>query len=136
LRKLTVAGRKIIRRARVARCKRGVFRKDWIRAKVERETRRAGTRHEGKMGRKDIGCRRSLYRRRKRTTTDGIREWKSEQPRLKSERTTSEIYRKTIGLEVVKRATEMTTGLLKMRSWTLKRGKPPPKRKNLLAVLT
>jgi hypothetical protein len=42
----------------------------------------------------------------------------------KSERTTSEIYRKTIGLDIVKRASEMSTGLLKMRNWTLWRGRP------------
>jgi hypothetical protein len=107
------------------------------RKQVERWTRRAGTRQEGKIGRKDLGGRRPLYLRRKRTTTDGIREWISEQPRLKSERTTSEIYWKTIGLEAVKRATEMSTGLLKLRNWTLWRSRPPPKRKkNPLAVLT
>jgi hypothetical protein len=89
------------------------------------------------MGRKDLGCRRPLYLRRKRTTTDGIREWISEQPHLKSERTTSKIYRKTVGLEVVKRETEMSARLLKMRNWTLWRGRPPPKwKKSLLAVLT
>jgi hypothetical protein len=40
------------------------------------------------------------YLMKKRTsTTKGIKGWKSEQPLLKDERTTSEIYRKTIGLE-------------------------------------
>jgi hypothetical protein len=137
LRKLTVAGRKMICCARVARCKTGVIRKDWIRTKVERETRKAGTRHKGNMGRKELGCRWPLYLRRKRTTTDSIRQWISEQPRLKSKRTTSGIYRKTIGLEVVKQATEMSAGLLKMWNWTLWRGRPPPKwKKSLLAVLT
>jgi hypothetical protein len=73
---------------------------------------------------------------KKRRTRDGITEWKSEQPRLRSERTTSGTNRKTIELEVVKQATEMSTGLLKIRNRTLWRGRPPPKRKkNLLAVL-
>jgi hypothetical protein len=49
---------------------------------------------------------------------------------LKNERTTSEIYRKTIELEVVKRATEMSTGLLKMRNWTLWRKSEQPRLKN------
>jgi hypothetical protein len=75
LKKLTVAGRKMIRRARVEWRKRGVVRKNWIRAKVERGTRRVRTRQEGRMGRKDLGCRRPLYLRKKRTTTDGIRGW-------------------------------------------------------------
>jgi hypothetical protein len=38
-----------------------------------------------------------------------------EQVRLKSERTTSEIYRKTIGLGFVKRATGMSSGLLRVQ---------------------
>jgi hypothetical protein len=48
--------------------------------------------------------------------------------RRRNERTTSEIYRKIIRQEVVKRAPEMSTGLLKMRNWALWRGRPPPKR--------
>jgi hypothetical protein len=132
----SVAGRKMICRARVARFKRGIVRRNWIRAKVEQGTQIAGMCQKGEMGVKDLGCRRPLYLRRKRITTDGIREWKLEQPRLKSKRTTSGTYRKTIKLEVVKRVTEMSTGLLKMQNWTLWRGRPPPKqKKNLLAVL-
>jgi hypothetical protein len=129
LKKLTVAGRKMIRQARVARCERGAVRRNWITAKVEQGTRTTGTRQESEIGVKDLGCRRPLYLRRKRITADGIREWKSEQPRLKNERTPSEICRETIEPEVVKRATEMSTGLLKMRNWTLWRCRPFPKRK-------
>jgi hypothetical protein len=59
-----------------------------------------------------------------------------EQLRRRNERTTSEIYRKIIRLEVVKRPTEMSTGLLKVRNWALWRGKPPLKRrKTLIATL-
>jgi hypothetical protein len=36
------------------------------------------------------------------STTDGIREWKWEQPRLKNKRTTNEIRRKIIRLELGK----------------------------------
>jgi hypothetical protein len=75
----------------------------------------------------DLGCRWPLYLRRKRTTADGIRECKSEQPSFKNERTTSKIYRKTVELEVVKRATEMSTRLPKLRNWTLWRYRPPLK---------
>jgi hypothetical protein len=52
-----------------------------------------------------------------------------EQLRRRNERKTSEIYKKTIRLEVVKRAIEMSTSLLKIRDWTLWRGSPPPKRR-------
>jgi hypothetical protein len=123
-RKLTIAGRMMICCARVAWCKRGIVRRNWIRAKVERGTRRSGMRQEGKMSIKDLGCRQPLYLRRKRTTTDSIRGWKSEQLHLMSKRTTSEIYRKIVRLEVVKQATKMSTGLLKMWNWTLWRGRP------------
>jgi hypothetical protein len=51
LRKLTVAGRKMIRCARGAWYKRVVVRGNWIRAKVQQGTQRAGTPQEGKMGR-------------------------------------------------------------------------------------
>jgi hypothetical protein len=136
VRKLTVACRRWFAQAKVARCERGVVRRNWIRAKVEQGTRREETCQEGEIGVKNLGCRRPLYLRRKRTTADGVREWKSEQPHLKNERTTSEIYRRTIELEVVKRGTEMSTGLLKMRKWKLWRCRPPPKRKkNPLAVM-
>jgi hypothetical protein len=50
-----------------------------------------------------------------------------EQLRLRSERTTSCIYRKTIGLEVMKRAVVISSGLQKIRNATLWRGRPPPK---------
>jgi hypothetical protein len=68
------------------------------------------------------------------------------------ERTSEELNRKAFGLEFVKRATRMSSGLRKMRNWnlrggcpplewkiknwTLGRGRPPPKwKKNLLAAL-
>jgi hypothetical protein len=48
----------------------------------------------------------------------------------------NEIYRKTIGLEVVKRAVGISSRLRKVRNWALWRGRPPPKwEKNLQAAL-
>jgi hypothetical protein len=51
-----------------------------------------------------------------------------EQLRRRNERTTSDIYRMIIRQEVVKRATEMSTGFLKMRNWALWRGRPNGRR--------
>jgi hypothetical protein len=68
------------------------------------------------MDRKDLGCRRQYVRLRSMGKGD-------------------EIYRKTIELEVVKQAIEMSTGLLKLWNWTLWRCRPPPKRKKNLLVL-
>jgi hypothetical protein len=52
-----------------------------------------------------------------------------EQLRLGIERTTSGIYRKTIGLEIVKRSVKISSGMRKVTDWTLWKGRPPPKRK-------
>jgi hypothetical protein len=52
-----------------------------------------------------------------------------ERLRLGSERTTSGIYRKTIGLEIVKRAVRISSELRKMRDWTLWRGRSTPESK-------
>jgi hypothetical protein len=65
------------------------------------------------MGRNDLGCRRQHLR-------------------LRSIGKGNEIYRKTIGLEVVKRATAMSTGFLKMWKCALWKGRPPPKWKKYL----
>jgi hypothetical protein len=51
------------------------------------------------------------------------------QLRLKSERTTSEFDTNAFGLEYVKRANGMSSGLRKIRKLTLWRGRPLPKRK-------
>jgi hypothetical protein len=55
-----------------------------------------------------------------------------EQLWLGSKRTTSEFDRKAFGLEFVKQATGMSSGLQKMRNWTLWRGRPPLKQKKRL----
>jgi hypothetical protein len=45
-----------------------------------------------------------------------------EQLHLGNERTTSGIYRKTIELEIVKRAVRISSGMRKVTDWTLWRG--------------
>jgi hypothetical protein len=52
-----------------------------------------------------------------------------EQLRLGSERTAREFDRMAFGLEFVKQATGMSSGLRNMRNWTLWRARPPPTRK-------
>jgi hypothetical protein len=52
-----------------------------------------------------------------------------EQLCLGNERTTSGIYRKTIGLEIIKRAVRISSRMRKVTDLTLWRGRPPPKRK-------
>jgi hypothetical protein len=127
-------------RAKLARWK-GTF----VRVTVTRGTRIARTLQEGGMDMKDPGGRWPRYLLKGRTpTTDGIREWKSEQPRLKNERATNEICRKIIRLELGKRVARSSVTLWKMwnrttlrsppplerkvKEWTLWRGRPPPKR--------
>jgi hypothetical protein len=52
-----------------------------------------------------------------------------QQLRLGNEKKTSMIYRKAIRLEIVKRTLRISSVFLKIRKWTLWRGRPPPKRK-------
>jgi hypothetical protein len=49
--------------------------------------------------------------------------------RLQIERKTEEFSRKALGLGFLERENETSSGLLKIRNWTLWRGRPPPKRK-------
>jgi hypothetical protein len=48
---------------------------------------------------------------------------------LQIKRTSEEFNRKAFGLEFMKQATRMSSGLWVMRNWTLSRGWPPPKQK-------
>jgi hypothetical protein len=50
-----------------------------------------------------------------------------QQLRLGNERTTTTIYRKAIGLVIVKRAVGISSRLQRIRNWTLWRGQPPSK---------
>jgi hypothetical protein len=55
-----------------------------------------------------------------------------EKLRLGSERTSSRIFRKIIGLEIVKQITRSSVRMRAMSDWTLWRGQPPLKRKKSL----
>jgi hypothetical protein len=70
--------------------------------------------------------------RNETTHVPGRHQWNrdlKEQLYLLNERKTSGIYKKTIGLEIVKRAVRISSGMRKVTDWTLWRGRPPPKRK-------
>jgi hypothetical protein len=71
--------------------------------------------------------------RQKDTNRTGNRAFK-EQLRLGNEKTTSGVYKKTIGLEIVKRAVGLSSSLRRIRNGTLSRGRPHPKRKNKLQI--
>jgi hypothetical protein len=47
----------------------------------------------------------------------------------------NETLRKTLGLEIEKQAFGIPSGLRTIKEWTSWRGRTPPKRKNLLALL-
>jgi hypothetical protein len=101
-------------------------------------TRREGVaRHNGR-GRQGHGSdnvaprtqKRPTFGRRRRAHPEcdrGIRNRDfKEQLRLGSKRTSARIYRKAFVLEIVKRAVRISSGLRKVRDWTLWRGRPPP----------
>jgi hypothetical protein len=112
--------------------------------------RRKGRTHEGPLveqGRRknktwnkfEIGTRTgwSLGRRQltlqKGTNGTGNRHFK-EQLRLGNERSTSGIYKKTIGLEIVKRAEGISSRLRRIKDWTWWKGRPLPKWKKELQI--
>jgi hypothetical protein len=79
-------------------------------------------------------------RRRQLTHQEGTngtsKQDSEEQLHLGSVRTISRIYRKTITLEIVKGEVGISSGIRKIKNWTLWRGRPPPKwKKNLVALL-
>jgi hypothetical protein len=83
-----------------------------------------------KIGIKDLSDRRPLYVRKKRATAIDMGRWSSRQLSLLGRRVSAyEALKKTLDLEFVKRARGMSSGLWKIRKWTLWRGRPPPKRK-------
>jgi hypothetical protein len=56
---------------------------------------------------------------------------------LQSKREFTKIYRKTMGLEIVRRIVGPSVRLQKIRNWMLRRGRPPPKwKKKLLTGFT
>jgi hypothetical protein len=97
-------------RAKLAWRKGTFIRKNWFRAKVERGTRTAGTRQEGKMDSQDLGCGRQYLR-------------------LRSMEKGDEIYRKTIRLDLGNRVASSSVMSWKVRNRTTLRSPPPLERK-------
>jgi hypothetical protein len=113
--KMATACRRMTRDAIPAQCK-GHCRQGTGRGNVARGApkgwtleRRRWTHLECNKGIKDRGARRQL--------------------RLRKERVSNRIFRKTGELEIKKRTVMSSTGLQEVCYWTLWRGRPPPKRK-------
>jgi hypothetical protein len=71
--------------------------------------------------------------RKEGTNTTRKRGFK-ERLRFGNERTTSWVYRTTVGLKITKQVVGSSRGLRRIRQWTLWRGRPPPKRKKEFQV--
>jgi hypothetical protein len=143
--RLTIAGRKLSRRARVAWPKRNIARRDCTRANVVQEAqsarvlrRRLRSQQGGGEGIRDVGGIRPLYRRKRRPTKDGIRGCKSghrsplgsrgtrnktlyEIVSIKIVRQIAGTVKKTIGLGFGKRVFGISRGIQR-RNWSLWRG--------------
>jgi hypothetical protein len=125
------------RSARLAWGKENFVRKDCTRKGDERATQRLGplrknlwTTHKGKGEINFIGCKRPLDVRKKRATAIGVGEWSSRQLSHMGIRVPAyKTLQKTFRLQIVERAKEVSSGLQRIRIWTLCRGRPPPKRK-------
>jgi hypothetical protein len=124
--------------------KRGVFRKDFTRANVERATRRIVSPRKnlqkdrtlrtlkeevrmhckGRKGLKDLGGGRPRHLKK--------RDLKKPQP--ESTGSVIKTYRKSTGLEISKRIARCNVGLQRIKDWTLWKVRPPSKRKKKLQV--
>jgi hypothetical protein len=112
--RVTVVGRRVIRRAREAWGRKNVVRIDWTRNQAERGTpkrRKNGKRlwrgREGKIGMKNPRTRLQLRRKREFNKT----------------------FKKTLGPEIGKLEAGNSSRLQTIKNWTLWRGRSPPKRK-------
>jgi hypothetical protein len=150
-RKSAAACRKVSRRAKVAWRKRKLIRRIGTQENCgpRNEFSPTGIRttHRAEVARrKEHGLQRQVKNNSTPRTLTGrassMRRWKGPECktgikdprtrrhlRLQIERTTQEFNRRALGLEFVKRANGTSSGLLKIRNWTLWRGRPPPKRK-------
>jgi hypothetical protein len=89
---------------------------------IQRERRKTQTRIKfARASRKGRMLRMRQLMRLEGTNGTSNQDFK-EQLRLGNERTTSRIYRKTIRLEIVKRALRISSGMRKVTDWTLWRG--------------
>jgi hypothetical protein len=116
--RLTVACRRMTRCAGVASLRRGIVRKDCTRANVVQEIRRGqifGRRHQPKLecskGIRSRDVEQPLHLRKGRKTANSIGgRSRRQQPQLERMGNSSEIFRKTIGLEFRKRYETSKTG--------------------------
>jgi hypothetical protein len=73
--------------------------------------------------------------RKKRATVIEIRGWSSRQLSPPGRRVLAyEDFKKTLELDFMKRACGMSSGIQKIKKWTLWRGKPPLKQKKKLQI--
>jgi hypothetical protein len=132
-----VVYRKMSRHATVAWRKRHIIRKNWIRAKVERATQRVRrlrknlqSRQESGKATKDLGGKRPLYTKKRKTTGIDIGGWRSgELSPLGRRGPTYKILKMTLERKIAKQIAESPVGLQNIENWTLWRGRPPLKRK-------
>jgi hypothetical protein len=144
--RVTVADRKVSRRAAVARRRRDIFAQERTRVKrgtleqlvaarigatlrakmAGRQTskrrtfvRKRQSKHEGKNGVKDLGGGRPRY----------LRKQDLQKLQLESTGNLNATFGKTTRREIAKRIVGTTVGLQTINIWTLWRGRPPPKRK-------
>jgi hypothetical protein len=116
---LAAARREMTHRANVARRKGNFVRNKWTKAKAERATQRVGplrkevrTHNAGRRGTKDLSGKRPLYLSKKKASTIGSGRWSSGQLSLLGRGgPTYKSLKKTIGLEIVKRAVGISSGL-------------------------
>jgi hypothetical protein len=125
-RRSTVACRKVSRRAKVAWRKRNLFR-------TVQTQRNCGLRKRFVVTGKRTTPKGWTFGKTRRVDPEGSTVVKVSNTRqlrrLKNEKTAGRIFEKTFRLQIAKREDGSSVGSLKIRNWTLWRGRRPPKRK-------
>jgi hypothetical protein len=134
---LTVTGREMTHRAKVARCKRHQGQdKDKVVSKTRKRLmleKRHWLRQEGNNVIRSQDVEEPLHLRKGRKTANSIGGWnRRQQPRLKSMENGNKVFGITIGLGFGKRAFGISSRTQGIRDWSLWRGQPPPKRRKKL----
>jgi hypothetical protein len=129
--KLAVASRNVPRRAKLAWPKRNMARKKCIRASVEQETQNGRTfgkrRWKGleySNGLRSRGVEEQVHLKKGRKPAKNMGGRRRHQPRLEIMGKNNKVFRKTMHLEFIKRANWTSSGLQRIKDWTLWRGRP------------
>jgi hypothetical protein len=138
-RKSAAACRKVFRHAKMTWRKRNIARIECSWASVVQEIQRGWTFGRGCQQEPECsncirsrGVEQHVHRSKGKKTVKSFGGWGKHQPQLESMGNSNRVFRKTIGMEFVKRANWTSSGLQRLMDQTLWRGRTAPKWKKKL----